>query len=312
MNKRDLVLDTLSDKKSQNYIPAGFFIHFDKTFHYGSKAVDKHIEFFNYTDMDILKVQFEIDFPVFENIVQPIDWKKLPIFYDDLFSNQIDIVKNLVKKMKKKALVIMTLYSPFMCTRSVTSEKLVNQHIIDSCEDYKVGIEKMTESLIYFASQCIKNGIDGFYASTQGYENTRFKDKYFFEKCIKPYDLTLMNEIDRNCIFNILHICDFRGPYNDLGIFLDYPGHVISCPLELNQKKVSSKSIAEFFQRPFMGGLDRKGVISKGSFEEIEKNVLNVLSNAPKNFILGADCTLPNCISWENIRKAIDIAHNYN
>lgn len=29
MNKRDLVLDLLHDGKKQEYVPAGFFVHFD-------------------------------------------------------------------------------------------------------------------------------------------------------------------------------------------------------------------------------------------------------------------------------------------
>ena len=50
-----------------------------------------------------------------------------------------------------------------------------------------------------------------------------------FIECIKPYDLTVMEEIDRSCVFNILHVCDYEGGYDDLAPFLDYPGHVVNC-----------------------------------------------------------------------------------
>ncbi len=46
------------------------------------------------------------------------------------------------------------------------------------------------------------------------------------------------------------------------------------------------------FGRPFMGGLDRKGVIATGSLEEIRQAAASVLAEAPERFILAADCTV--------------------
>jgi uroporphyrinogen decarboxylase len=57
MNKRDVVLNLLDANKPQPYIPAGFFIHFDPGYHFGQAAVDKHLEYFRYTDMDLVKIR---------------------------------------------------------------------------------------------------------------------------------------------------------------------------------------------------------------------------------------------------------------
>ena len=58
-----------------------------------------------------------------------------------------------------------------------------------------------------------------------------------------------------------------------------------------------------------MGGLDRHGIIVDGSEDEIQAAVHNVLCDAPERFILGADCTLPGDVDWDNIRTAIATAH---
>jgi uroporphyrinogen decarboxylase len=58
-----------------------------------------------------------------------------------------------------------------------------------------------------------------------------------------------------------------------------------------------------------MGGLDRHGAIASGSEEEIRATVQDVLHDAPERYILGADCTLPGDIDWDNIRTAIATAH---
>jgi hypothetical protein len=63
MNKRESVLALLDKDKSQAVIPAAFFIHFDKAFHRGQAAVEKHLEYFRYTGMDVVKIQYEDTFP---------------------------------------------------------------------------------------------------------------------------------------------------------------------------------------------------------------------------------------------------------
>ena len=61
MNKQELMLGLLDETKKQEYIPAGFFLHFDPEYQQGQAAVDKHLEFFRYTGMDFVKIQYEIN-----------------------------------------------------------------------------------------------------------------------------------------------------------------------------------------------------------------------------------------------------------
>ncbi len=63
INKREAILDLLDPGKKQEYIPAAFFLHFDEMYHRGEPAVEKHLEYFRYTGMDFVKIQYEIRFP---------------------------------------------------------------------------------------------------------------------------------------------------------------------------------------------------------------------------------------------------------
>lgn len=310
MNKREMVLGLLDKSKEQEHIPAAFFLHFDEIDRHGQAAVDKHLDFFRYTGMDFVKIQYENNFPNRPEIKRPEDWPKMPLYKKDFYEDQLNIVDGLVKKAKKDALVIMTLYSPFMCAGHA-SDGRITEHMKEEPDKAKKGMEIVTESLMIFVKECIKLGIDGFYHSTQGGESFRFDDVTLFKKCVKPYDLILMEEINRSCIFNILHICDYHGGYNDLSPFLDYPGHVVNCSLELGKGKLSGKEISKMFGRPFMGGIERKGTILSGKKDEIKKVVKEVLNTAPEKFILGADCTIPSEVNWDNIKSAISVAHEY-
>ena len=311
MSKREAVLSLLDESRRQTYIPAGFFIHFDPYFHKGQPAVDKHLDYFRYTGMDFVKIQYENVFPHIPGIRTPDDWANMPLYEKDFYENQLFIVENLVKAAKQEALVIMTLYSPFMCAAYTAGLERITEHIRKNPLKVKKGMEIITESLMIFVKECIRLGIDGFYHSTQGGESHRFKDPALFADCIKPYDLRLMEEINRCCFFNILHVCDYHGGYDDLSIYLNYPGHVVNSSLQLGSKEISGQDISEMFKRPFMGGLDRKGIIARGNPDEVKKAVLKILENAPDQFILGADCTLPGDVNWDNIKAAITTAHQF-
>lgn len=312
MNKRDVVLGLLDASRTPEYIPAAFFLHFDPAYHCGEAAVLKHLEYFRSTGMDFIKIQYEHPFPRIPAIQTADDWGQMPFYKLDFFEQPLRVVEGLMKAAKKDALVVQTLYSPFMCAgHAAGSEQVLTQHIEENPETVKRGMEAVTESLRGFVRECIRLGVDGFYHSTRGGEAGRFGDPSLFDACVRPYDLTLMKEIDQACDFNILHICDYRLPYASLDPYLDYPGDVVNCSLELTGRTVSAKEVVQKFQRPFMGGMHRKGILATGTHEEIHAAVEAVCRKAPDRFILGADCTVPSGIDWGNLRTAIDTAHGF-
>lgn len=93
--------------------------------------------------------------------------------------------------------------------------------------------------------------------------------------------------------------------------FLDYPGHVVNSSLKVGDQTLNPKDASQLFGRPFMGGMERKGVLATGNSEVIQQNATGVLEQAPERFILAADCTVPSDTPWENLRTAIETAHQY-
>jgi len=311
MNKRDLVLSLLDESVETPYTPAGFFIHFDPEFHRGQAAIDKHLEYFRYTGMDFVKIQYENRFPIVPEISKPADWIKMPCYNVDFYADQINIAKGLVEAAGKDALVLMTLYSPFMFAGQSVGKTILPEHLKENPDQTRRGIEIIADSLLTFVQGCIDVGISGFYHSTQGGETHRFEGSPIFDECIRPYDLAVMEEINRQCEFNILHVCDYEGSYTDLSPFADYPGHVVNVNPQVGSDALTGPEIAGMFGRPYMGGLDRQGIIATGTKDEIRAEINSVCQQAPSNFILGADCTLPGDINWENIKTAIDAAHQF-
>ena len=311
MNKRDLMFELLEKQPLEAPVPAAFFLHFDPLCHRGMAAVKKHLEYFRYTGMDMVKIQYEHVFPSVPGIAGPDDWINMPRYGEDFFAEPFEVVEGLVKEAKDEAPVIMTLYSALMCAGHAVGSETVVGHFEQDPAAVTKGMEIVTESLLTFVRGCIDRGVDGFYASSQGGESSRFNNRSIFENYIKPCDLIIMEEINRRCDFNILHICDYHGTYDDLEAFLDYPGDVVSCGLELSNGSLTAKQVAQMFDRPYFGGMDRHGIITSGPPEEIRKKAQIVLQNAPERFILGADCTVPPDTSWDNLKAAIEAAHRF-
>jgi uroporphyrinogen decarboxylase len=309
MNKRDVMLRLLDPVGQPPYVPAAFFLHFGPDYREGQAAVDRHIAYFRATGMDFVKVQYEHAFPHRPEIQHPRDWQHMPSYGRDFFEPPLAVVKGLVNAMKDEALVLVTLYSPFMSAGHVTSDETITAHLKEDPELVRPGLEAMTESLLTFVRGCIDLGVDGFYASTQGGEAHRFSDPGIFASYIKPYDLALMEEINNACPFNILHICDYCGGYDDLTPFVDYPGDVVNASLRVGGQVLTPLDAAQFFARPFMGGMDRHGAIASGDRARIMDEVEGILPHAPERFILGADCTVPGTTDWRDLRAAIDAAH---
>lgn len=316
VDKRDAILGLLAGNQPERYCPAGFFIHFSPFHRWGRAAISKHLQYFRYTGMDFLKVQFETRFPYQSEIQTPGDWARIPRYGKDFFEKQLRVVEGLVKEAKSEAPVLATVYSPIQCagqlvSKSITprSDALLTRHLQADAGKVTKGLEIVTQGLLAFVEECVNLGVDGFLASTQGGESFRFRDGSIFEDCIKPFDLQIMEAIDGKCVCNILHICDYHGDYADITPFLDYPAHVVNCSLRIGEHTASPREVSELFDRPFMGGVDRAGLINTGSRRQVEKHIGEVLADIPEKFILGASCTLSSTIPWQNIRTAVDAAH---
>ena len=197
-----------------------------------------------------------------------------------------------------------------MWARHTAADEVLSAHLQENPEAVKKGMEIMTDNVLNLVRGCRRAGVDGFYASTQGGEAFRFKGTGFFDQYVKPTDLAVWAEL-KSCTFNILHVCDYEGGYDDLTPFLDYPGHVVNCSLKLGDRTLTPKEAARLFGRPFMGGLERKGVIATGRPDEIRKETAAALARAPERFILAADCTVPGDTPWDNLKTAIDTAHTF-
>jgi uroporphyrinogen decarboxylase len=307
VNKREMMLGLINGQAPQDYTPAAFFLHFGPQYTEGRAAIDRHLQFFRHTGMDFVKIQYEQGMAEFP-ITSPADWAHARLMREEDFAPTVEVVAGLVEAAGKEALVVLTLYSPFMWARHLAGDELLQEHLREYPSQAVKGLEVSTANVLTLVRACKKAGVDGFYASSQGGEAYRFGGTEIFERLIKPTDLEVWDEL-KTCRFNILHVCDYEGPYDDLTPFLDYPGDVVNCSLHVGDRVMTPKEAAKLFNRPFMGGMERKAVLATGTTAEVRAAAHKVLADAPERFVLAADCTVPGDTSWDNLKAAVDAAH---
>lgn len=78
-----------------------------------------------------------------------------------------------------------------------------------------------------------------------------------------------MNECVEGTRLNILHICDWEGPYDDLSKYKDYPCQIVNTPIIVDGEPFTAADGEALFSRPVLGGMERHGVIINVTEEEV-------------------------------------------
>src|SRR6266516_2121413 len=129
MNKRDAILGLVHSQTPPASVPAAFFMHFERAFHQGQAAIDKHLAFFRATGMDLVKIQYEQTVPPAPPIRRVADWAHAPRCDEAFFATSIRVAEGLVRAAKDEALVIMTVYSPFMWAAQLAGADTLAEHL---------------------------------------------------------------------------------------------------------------------------------------------------------------------------------------
>ena len=311
-NRRERILQVLDQSRPNEYVPAAFFLHFENKL--GRKAVEDHKAFYKATNMDFVKVFYEIAVPQIE-INSGKDWEKVPVYGEDFFAPQVAVIEDLAREYGAEAFILPTVYSPLALAhqtlgRGKDLKKLAEQDPVA----FGKAIKNLSLSIENYLRLARKHGADGFYVSSQGGDGNSLSPKIWQEQ-VRQWDKHVSEVANEIGEINILHICDYGTPFKNaeaLYAFADYPASIINVPLNFSDgSSLNLKEAQQRFGRPIFGGLERLGVIAKGSIEEAKAAVDKVLENASPNFILGADCTVPGDTDWEKLRAVIDYAHTW-
>ena len=310
-NKKEIMDAFLAGTLPESYVPAAFFIHYGGHQKEGDAAVQAHLKFFLQTNMDILKVQFEQRAPGIPWRDNPAAWDSIAPLPATFYQPTLDVIRGLYDVVGRDVYVLPTIYSPYQ----VALQSLGEGGLREGAQHHADALCRLmgyyADALKWLVDQCKTLGIEGFYMTCQGGEMKYYDIPSFYDTFVRPYDLDVMNACTADTRVNILHICDWEGTYDDLTRYVDYPGQIVNTPINLNGTPFTLQDGAALFGRPVLGGLDRHGVIVKGTEEETIQAVRAALTAAPAGrTMLGAECTVGGA-PMPNLHAAIHQAHHF-
>ena len=308
-DKKEIIDRFLDGTLDPSYTPALFFGHFGSGQKIGEGAVQAHLSLFLKGGADILKIQTEQPMPYVEDLTLDT-----PLVPEDWYRPTVEVVKEVLSYVGEDVYVMPTILSTHQVARQGFGDDRLPVWAVERPEAYKRMLDSYTKAILWYIRECKAAGVEAFFTATQGGE-MKFYDLDvpggFFETWIRPYDLEVMEEAARDTKFTILHICDWEGPMDDLTRYLGYPGKIVNVPLSIDGKSLSLTEVSTMFDRPVLGGFNRKAEIGKASPETVAEMARKIIAEGPRGkMILGADCSVPSPLqNVENIHAAVSAAH---
>ncbi len=316
MNKKERVLAAIQGREP-DHVPCGFSLHFPEGKAKGEAAVQSHLEFFEKTDTDILKIMNENMVPDVGEIRTPADWNKIPTYSlkDDFMVRQIELVKRILDQCDRDAFLLGTLHG--ICASSIHPiearygyegvRELSCRHIREDKKPVLEAWKRIADGMCLLAGKYIELGLHGVYYAGLGAETRYYTDEEF-EECIAPFDKQILQAVKEAGGYNFLHMCkdglnmNRYASYNELADVVNWGIYETDFSIEEGRKLFPDTTV--------MGGLaNRSGVLVEGTLEELQTAVRELITGVGrKRFILGADCTLATEMPYERIKAVVDAA----
>jgi Uroporphyrinogen decarboxylase (URO-D). len=308
-DKKEIMDRFVAGTLDPSYVPALFFGHFGGDQKLGEGAVKAHLSLFLKGGADMLKIQTEQPMPHVEDLTMDT-----PLVPEDWYAPTVEVIKEVLSYVGKDVYVMPTILSTHQVARQGFGDDRLPVWAVERPEAYKRMLDSYTKAILWYIRECKKIGVEAFFTATQGGEQKFYELNVpggFFETMIKPYDLEVMNEANKDTKITILHICDWEGPMDDLTRYLDYPGKIVNVPLKIADEPLTLTKTVEMFGRPVLGGFNRKAEIGKESPEKIAAMTREIIANGPKGrLMIGADCSVPSPLNiTDNIHAAVSTAH---
>ena len=153
-------------------------------------------------------------------------------------------------------------------------------------------------------------GVDGIYLSVNN--QCQIVPPELHKRYVAPHEKNIIHEANKISSINLLHICG--GPIglpSTLELYKDYGASGYNWAIEAEKVNLGEgKKILG--GAPVFGGFERTGVLDKGTREEVEQRVYDILDECGQTGIMvGDDCTVPTDIDDSRLEWVRQAAIRY-
>ena len=203
-DKKEIIDRFIAGTLDPSYTPALFFGHFGNGKKLGEGALKAHLSLFLKGGADILKVQTEQPMPRVQDLTM-----ETPLVPEDYYRPTLELIKDILSYVGSDVYVMPTILSTHQVARQGFGDNRLPIYAVERPEAYKRMLDSYTKAILWFIRECKAAGVEAFFTATQGGEKKFYElkvPKGFFETYIKPYDLQVMGEANKDTKIAILFI----------------------------------------------------------------------------------------------------------
>jgi len=290
MNKAERVRAALGGKPVDRP-PFSIWYHFGNQHASSERTAQAHLEFYDYYDLDFLKVMNDYDYPMpsgMETMESAEDLKRLQAFNIERspLGNQLRALEYIAKGLRGTALFVDTLFNAWNTIRRNLVKEALPRLMADHPQELTEALKVINQNLIQYALASLERGSAGIFFSVPA--SAEFITPEQYEKFMRPFDLEFLNAVKGKGEMHILHA---HGENLYLDRLLDYPVQAISWA-DLN----GGPSISAMRQKTsltLMAGVDHVK-FPNISAQIVREQVKSAVAQAGNTkFILAPGCSLP-------------------
>jgi uroporphyrinogen decarboxylase len=239
-------------------------------------------------------------------IHDPLDWDQHKSLdpTQGVLGQQLKCLEILSAKLQGEVPLIQTIFSPLTIAAKLCGADRAIDHLRNSPQNLHTGLKVITQTTMDFVQKCIALGAEGLFFATQ-WASYKFLNEAEYHEFGKAYDLPILNLVQKENYFNILHI---HGEDIMFDLLVDYPVQAINW-----HDRGTSPALGEAVVKyggGVLGGLDHQYTMSSGTKTEITQQVQDAISQTKgRRLIIGPGCVLaPDTAPWRlhAARKAVE------
>jgi len=271
--------------------PFSIWYHFGNQHASPERTAQVHLEFYDYYDLDFLKVMNDYDYPMpakMESLENLEDLKRLQPFNIERspLGNQLRALEYIAKGLRGNALFVDTLFNAWNTVRRNLAKEAMSRLMAEFPDALMDALKTVNQNLIQYALASLERGSAGIFFSVPASAEFVTPDQY--EKFMRPFDLEFLEALTGKGECHILHA---HGEKLYLDRLLDYPVQAISWA-DLN----GGPAIPAMRQKTslaLMGGIDHVK-FAYTSAKQIRRQVNEARTQGGSTkFILAPGCSVP-------------------
>jgi len=259
------------------------------------------LRFYESFEPDLLKVMHDIDYEETWELVEPSDWRRIPVLDPESgnFGLQLHTLRQIREALDPSVPIIDTVFGVYHYANELSRGRVLS-HLREDPEAVHVGLAALTQSLIHYARATISAGCEGIYYALSGASADAATRREYCGS-FKDYDREILQSV-AGAQFNILHLHGYHDLYFDLTH--DLPASVVCW-----SDRAGGPSLVEargMHRGCLMGGIDEKH-FELMTPEQIIAQARSAIADAgDRRFILSPGCSVPNDASVTRLRAIRD------